>query len=190
MSLSKSENRKLSHTRTVTCKGYERTDGLWDIEGHMTDIKPFTFQNKDRGGEIKAGEPLHEMWVRLTINTDYEILNAEAVIEWAPFNYCSEIEGVYKKLIGLTIGPGWNRKAKELMAGTKGCTHLTELLGPMATTAYQTLFADKSKQHSSKPNSSKPRPGFLNSCHSLSESGPVVLEHWPEYHTKDADKSS
>src|SRR5512143_596133 len=61
-------SRKLLHTRTVQCYGYQREDGLWDIEGHMTDVKTYSFTNKDRGGEIRAGEPLHAMSIRLTLD--------------------------------------------------------------------------------------------------------------------------
>ena len=31
--------RKLMHTRAIECNGYEREDGLWDIEAHLTDTK-------------------------------------------------------------------------------------------------------------------------------------------------------
>ena len=32
--------RDLKHTRTIVCQGYEREDGLWDIEARLTDTKP------------------------------------------------------------------------------------------------------------------------------------------------------
>src|SRR3970282_2145791 len=31
--------RRLMHTRAIECTGYERDDGLWDIEAHLTDTK-------------------------------------------------------------------------------------------------------------------------------------------------------
>ena len=43
------------HTRTVECRGYLRDDGLWDIEGHMTDTKPFDIPNEDRGRRTRPG---------------------------------------------------------------------------------------------------------------------------------------
>ncbi len=30
-------SREHIHTRVVECRGYRRDDGLWDIEGHITD---------------------------------------------------------------------------------------------------------------------------------------------------------
>ena len=39
MPLSPAAPREHIHTRTVTCRGYRRKDGLWDIEGHLVDVK-------------------------------------------------------------------------------------------------------------------------------------------------------
>ena len=50
MPLTQTVRRKAMHTRVVTCHGYLREDGLWDIEGHMVDTKPYAFANADRGG--------------------------------------------------------------------------------------------------------------------------------------------
>ena len=69
----------IKHTRTITCKGYRRKDGLWDIEAHMTDIKTFSFENRDRGG-IQAGEPVHEMWCA-SPGPDFVIHDLEAVTD-------------------------------------------------------------------------------------------------------------
>ena len=65
--LSAPAGRELLHNRTVQCHGFRRADGLWDIEGHMTDIKTYDVPNKDRNG-IPAGVPIHEMWLRLTLD--------------------------------------------------------------------------------------------------------------------------
>lgn len=182
MPLSQPVKRKLAHTRVVTCKGYEREDGLWDIEGHMVDTKPFAFPNKDRGGEIKADEPLHGMWVRITIDLQMNIHDAEASTDFAPFNHCSTAAPMMKQIVGWTIGPGWNRKLKELMGGKKGCTHLMELLGPMATTAYQTMVSARSEYGKVDTKEQKTAPSFLNKCYALAVDSPVVKEHWPQFY--------
>jgi hypothetical protein len=174
--------RKLMHTRRIECRGYQREDGLWDIEAEMLDTKTFSFPNKDRGGEIKAGEALHGMGLRLTLDRDFLIHEAEASTDWSPFNVCPEITANYKRLIGLRIKPGWNRALKKLLGGAEGCTHLTELLGPLATTAFQTLYPHRRGEK--KPKAGDPeRPRILNSCHALSTDGEVVREHWPTFYT-------
>jgi hypothetical protein len=43
------------------------------------------------------------------------------------------------QLKGLRIGAGFGRIARERLSGAQGCTHLNELLIPLATTAFQTL---------------------------------------------------
>ena len=184
MPLSESVNRKLFHTRHVTCKGYKRDDGLWDIEGHIVDTKPYSFPNKDRGGEIQAGEPLHEMWIRLTIDTDMNVIDAEGCIDASPFSYCSAVSPIIKKLIGLQIAPGWTKKTRMLMGGTKGCTHLTELLGPIATTAYQTMVSARGEYANARENKDAAQPTFINQCFSLAVESPVVLENWPQFAKK------
>ena len=56
MPLSPSVERDHLHLRQVECRGFSRKDGLWDIEGHMTDKKSYGFPNKARG-HVEAGEP-------------------------------------------------------------------------------------------------------------------------------------
>ena len=190
MPLSTPTERKLTHTRVVTCLGYERHDKLWDIEGRIVDTKPYSFPNKDRGGEIKADEPLHDMSIRLTIDTNLKVLDAEAVIDGSPYNYCKCVTTIVKQLIGLQIAPGWTVKSKAAMGLNSGCTHLTELLGPMATTAIQTLFSIRPNLDTNdKAQDKKTSSPFINSCHSLLANSPVVKEHWPDlYRSNNLDE--
>ena len=92
--------------------------------------------SRDRG-EIEAGEPIHGMWLRLVVDSDFVVRDVEARMEQAPYAICQAIEPAHRKLIGATIGPGWSRRVHELLGGTGGCTHLREMLGRMATVAFQ-----------------------------------------------------
>ncbi len=181
MPLTNSAPRKLMHRRLITCQGYLRRDGLWDIEGHLLDTKTFNFRNRDRGGEIKPGEPVHDMWLRLTMDHDFLIHDVEAVMDYSPFNLCPRIGEAFKKLKGLRIGPGWNRKTKELLGGIQGCTHLVELLGPLATTAYQTIYGAHAENEDAQPQRGK--PGILDTCHALASDSEVVRDYWPRFYT-------
>ncbi len=181
MPLSQPGERTLTHTRVVTCHGYERPDNLWDIEGRIVDTKPYAFPNKDRGGEIKADEPLHDMSIRLTIDSELKVRDAEAVIDDSPYNYCQCVTPVVKQLIGLQIAPGWTIKSKSAMGSNRGCTHLTELLGPIATTAIQTIFSKKPRQDTKSARTTKKlSSSFIGSCHSYAPDSPVVKEYWPD----------
>lgn len=184
MPLSAPTPRQPSHTRVVTCHGFEREDGLWDIEGRIVDTKAYSFENKDRGGRIEAGEALHDMSLRLTIDIDMKIHDAEQCTDASPYNYCQSVEHFCKNLIGQTIGPGWTKLSRVKMGGGSGCTHLTELLLPMATTAFQTLVRAKYKNVTSgaKHIDTAKTPKFINSCHALQADGPIVREHWPQFY--------
>ena len=187
MPLTQTVRRKAMHTRVVTCHGYLREDGLWDIEGHMVDTKPYAFANADRGGFINANEPLHGMWVRLTIDDQFKIHDAEAVTDWSPFKHCSDIAPIFKQLIGESIGYGWNRKLKELMGGVRGCTHLTELLGPIATTAFQTVMSARPDYCGDLEGNAVDKPPYIDTCHMLKDSSEVVMKYWPRFYKPEAE---
>ena len=189
MPLSPPSPRKPIHTRNVECFGYIREDGLWDIEGHMTDVKSYAFTNSHRG-ELKPGEPVHNMWIRITVDDRLAIHNAEASTEHSPYAVCPAAADNYHKLIGLRIKSGWLNEVKERLGGTGGCTHLTELLGPMATTAFQTAWASRNKGREMvglpKLEDRQPkdrRPALLNTCHAYASDSPVVKENWPAFYT-------
>jgi hypothetical protein len=154
---------------------------LWDIEAHLIDIKTYSFDNQDRGGEIRAGEPVHEMRLRMTIDLEFRIHRLEAVTEQAPYRICSEASAVMERLAGLRIGPGWMRKVKQRVGGTRGCTHLIELLPVLATTAYQTLHFALEQQEREKTHRSPPT--ILDTCHALASDSPVVQREWPAFYT-------
>ncbi|HSS66736.1 MAG TPA: DUF2889 domain-containing protein [Gammaproteobacteria bacterium] len=179
MPLTRPAPRQLLHQRTVTCRGYRRDDGLLDIEGHLEDTKSYPFRNRDRG-EVPAGEPVHGMWLRLTIDEELEIHDAEASTEFAPYAVCPRITPNFKRLTGLRIGAGWMREVRKRVGGVQGCTHLVELLGPIATTAFQTLAGQRKAREPKPPLT---RPFFLDSCHALRSDGEVVKLHWPAYFT-------
>lgn len=180
MPLSDPAPREPRHLRTIECRGYRRADGLWDVEAHMTDTKSYAFANAHRG-EIKPGEPLHDMWLRLTLDDDLVIRKAEAAIDAGPFGVCPEIVPRFALLEGIAIGHGWSRKVRALVGGVCGCTHLVELLRPMATVAYQTIWSARESQ----PSDDRPKrkPGYLDRCHALRSDGEVVRQHYTEWYT-------
>jgi hypothetical protein len=169
------------HTRAIQCTGYEREDGLWDIEAHLVDTKPYAHTRRFGGRERESGQPIHQMWLRLTIDLDMKVHDAEAVTDDGPYPNCGAITPNFKSLIGATIGPGWRRKTLELLGGTKGCTHLVELLMPLGTTAFQATGRARESRNSGKPLTRKPYQ--LNSCHVYKDDTDAVLERWPQFYT-------
>ncbi|MBT5415020.1 MAG: DUF2889 domain-containing protein [Rhodospirillaceae bacterium] len=177
MPLSTPVDREHIHTRTVECRGYRRADGLWDIEGHLVDTKTYGFDNQDRG-RVEAGEPVHEMRLRLTIDDAFLIHEAEATTEYGPYRICGDIAPNFALLKGLTIGPGWRRGIQAAVGGTKGCTHLVEMLGPMATAAFQTIWPFNAKRRQ-RPEGQ--RPAMMGTCHAYAEDSAISRRLWPDY---------
>lgn len=187
MPLSPPVVREPLHKRRIECRGFRREDGLYDIEGHIVDTKAYSFSNDFRG-EIVAGEALHEMWLRLTIDDEMRVHDVEAVTDNAPYRACPEIAPNFKALKGMRIAPGWNQAVKDKLGGVQGCTHLVELLGPIATVAYQTLVSIRKKKLADTPKGK--RPGVLDTCHAYSSEGEVVRKNWPDFYTGPADATT
>jgi hypothetical protein len=162
------------HRRAIEIQGYKREDGLYDIEGHLVDAKPYDF--KLAAGLRRAGEPVHDMWLRITVDRTLTIVDAAASMDAMPYvGECNAIEPAYRKLVGLAIRPGFHQRLKELLGGVRGCTHVTELAGMLATAAFQTM-AGQGLQDPEK------KPFQLNGCHALAETSRVVGRFYPKWY--------
>lgn len=175
------------HKRRVECCGYLRDDGLWDIEGHLVDTKTYDLNDFDRG-PTPAGEAVHEMRLRLTVDDDLNVVDVEARIVWAPYDMCGDIVPNFQALKGLAIKSGWTQKTRELLGGTRGCTHLLELLGPIATTAFQTVYPLRAKRE--REQGVRKRPPMIDSCHSYASNSPVIEKRFPEFYTGGKKKAA
>lgn len=176
MPLSPPAIRRPIHSRAITCEGFRREDGLWDIEGVLIDTKSYDCPHRLGGGAIPAGEPVHRMRVRVTVDDALLVHEVEAVIENAPFSPCAGIAPDFASLAGLSLGTGFLREVRQRFGGTKGCTHLIELMGPVATTAFQTIYPILSREQGESE-----RPKVIDSCHALAADGPVVAQAWPQF---------
>lgn len=195
MPLSPPVGRQHLHTRRVTCQGFFREDGLWDIEGRITDEKTYEHSNEWRG-QLKPGDFVHDMSIRLTVDHSFTIVDVEAVTDKSPYRICGDVTPDFKKLIGLRIGGGFHREVRARLGGVHGCTHIVELLGPVATTAFQTVSSGKARElnraHRAKnghvpepPAEPKPRrkPYVVDTCHAWAANGPVAKRWAPDFYT-------
>jgi hypothetical protein len=166
------------HRRTIEIQGYKRDDGLFDIEGHLVDAKPHDF--KLAAGVRKAGEPVHGMWLRITVDRQLHIVDAAAAMDAMPYvGHCNQIVPAYKLLVGLAIRPGYQQRVKELLGGVRGCTHITELAGSLATAAFQTMAGQGLQDPARKPFQ-------IDRCHALAANGAVVGRFYPRWYTGTA----
>lgn len=181
MPLSKPAPRQHIHTREIKCQGYLRDDGLWDIEGVIIDTKTYSFDNQDRDG-IAAGEPIHHMVVRLTVDDAMVVQAAEAVTKGSPFTICEQGAPPVSGLKGLKIGPGWRKAVSGVLGRTKGCTHIRDMImGPVAQAAYQTIIPMRNRKNAGKQ--PKRAPAVLGTCVAYDPAGPIVQRMWPQFST-------
>ena len=198
MPLSPPPERELLHSRDIVLRGYRRTDGLYDIEAQLTDTKSYGSANHHRG-YIDAGEPIHGMWLRLTVDEQRRIVACEAASDHTPYAICASAAPNFSRLAGLQIKPGFLKEAARRVGGTLGCTHLRELLQQMATTAYQTIDPARAKREAEAAGESDPpgsdrldmritakmggAPAILNTCIAYATDSPVVQRRWPLLYT-------
>jgi hypothetical protein len=186
MPLSDPQERTLLHQRDIRLRGYERADGLFDVEAELQDTKTYGFGNHDRGW-IEPGEPLHHMLARLTVDEDMLIVAFEASTERGPYGICPQAAPNFARLAGLRIGRGFLRAANERVGGTVGCTHLRELLQQMATVAFQTLYTKRVKRREAANAEATAeggaKPPLLGTCLAYAPDSPVVKRQWPRAYT-------
>ena len=168
--------RELTHTRRVRYEGYKRADGLWDIEAHLLDTKNHDFHLKT--GVRRAGQAIHDMWLRVTIDKSFTIVDAQAAMDAVPYpGGCEKIPPAYKKLIGLNLVRGFRKRVWETFGGIKGCTHLTEMLAGLPTAAIQTFAGEMPEDTEDGP-----KPFQLDQCHALETTSETVRVWYPKWY--------
>ncbi len=173
------------HVRNIDCRGYERSDGLWDIEATLTDTKHQAMESHERG-IIPPGEPIHRMSLCVTLDLDLVIRDIQVDMDYTPFRLCKSASDKMERLVGLRIGSGWMRIAKERIGRQNSCTHVMELLGPISTTAYQTMhWAIEERE---KNRGIRSEPAILDQCISLSRNTDVVKAMWPEFYSGNSEE--
>lgn len=167
------------HRRVIDIQGYRRADGQYDIEAHLVDTKTYGFESKHRG-RIGPGDPLHGLWLRLTVDEDMLVTECVASSDHTPYAICPAAAPNFARLAGLRIGPGFNRAVAERVGGVQGCTHLREVLAQMATVAFQTLYPARRKQEQADAETAPAKkPALLGTCVAYAPDSPVTLARWP-----------
>ena len=164
------------HLRRIELRGYRRRDGLYDIEARMVDTKTDELRLAD-GTLVPRGQALHDMSVRMVVDEALTVVDIVASTDASPFGICREATDTLKTMKGLRIAHGWSQAVRERLSGRRGCTHLTELLGPLATVAFQTL----SQVRQAKPTAvdANGRPLKIDSCYAYASDREVVKRLWP-----------
>lgn len=179
------------HTRSVRVDAYRRDDGQWDLEAELVDVKPH--DTPLQSGVRKAGEAMHAMRLRVTINDELDVVDAIAVSDSVPYpGYCERIVGDYRKLVGLNLVRGFRAALRERLGERNGCTHLTELAQSLPTAAVQAFAGDERwrKKMERQAAGEGARPFQIDRCHALRSDGPAVERYYPAWFRKSEKRSS
>lgn len=168
------------HSRSIDMRGYKRSDGLYEVEGRVVDRKSYDFVPLLHNGQfVSAGEPIHEMVVRLVYDERLVVRAIDSSTLVAPYSNCAQGGQALQSVVGLAMTNGWSKEVKKRLGGSRCCTHLMELLIPMATTAFQSLSANSRTQPERLDATGRPRK--IDSCYAYSADGELVQRQWPEY---------
>lgn len=174
--------RQASHQRTIQVSSFRRSDGLWDIEGHLSDVWPEPVPRS--GGVLPAGQAMHSMWLRLTLDRSATIVAVQAVTDAGPYDQaCSAINPAYLQLVGVQVARGWREAVRRLLGRTAGCTHLNELATVMGSAVQQAMWTDLQAP-------SDVRPFSIDGCHALRSDGPQVAEFFPQWYRPESPSES
>jgi hypothetical protein len=170
-----SKGRKKIHTRKIEVSTYEYDEQRIIVEGILKDDR---YQDTHAvTGETFPRGVIHHMGIRLLINCSSLLIeDIDVDLIAVPREACRETIACLAPIKGLTISRGFTAKVKKLAGGSKGCTHLLELLQAMAPAAVQGYAAHQSQK---PPDSHSDHAKFImkyliNTCHAWREDGPYV----------------
>lgn len=179
--------RRPLHRRALDVLVFAREDGLFDVEARLVDTKSHDIL---LGGITRrAGDPVHDMRLDLTLDAQLTIVDAGSSTLQMPYpGACDEHGGVYRQLVGLNLMQGFRQAVLERLGGTRGCTHLTELCQVLPTAVIQALAG--SVIDTREGDASGHAPFQLDRCHALRRDGPTVAKHYPRWHRATESSSS
>lgn len=176
------------HHRKLDLTFYRRSDGLFEVEGRLVDTKTESFRTALATEDTAPGDPIHDITVRLVVDQDLLVHEAHALMAATPFPVCVGARDTLAPLKGLTIGAGWNKKVRERLGGAASCSHMVELMGPMATTAIQGLAPQRIKNINAPENEDQ-RLAKVDSCYAYSGERELVARLWPHLHRPAGGKA-
>ena len=133
-------DRQPRHIRSVRYQSFERSDGLWDVEGELIDTKAMDVPRLG-SGIFRAGEPIHHMHIRVTVDTRLVVHAIEAAMDAHPIQGCPAALEAMQRMVGCCMAKGWRKAIEANLGKVAGCTHMRELLMNMATAAFQSIGA-------------------------------------------------
>jgi Protein of unknown function (DUF2889) len=170
------------HHRRIDMRGFRRSDGLFELEGRVTDRKPVDFAPPSDVRVIPAGAAIHDMGVRLVFDEAMVVREVSTFIDAWPYADCPGGGASLQALVGLPITGGWAAEVRKRLPTSETCTHLREILLPMASAAFQAMTVTRLEQP--PPVDTQGRPAQLNSCYAYGSDRQIVARRWPQFARK------
>ena len=179
--------RQLKHRRSIDVEVFSRGDGAWEVDAHLSDVKTRDTQLAE--GVRHAGDPIHDMLLRLVVDERLNILEAGSQTRSMPYpGLCDAHGDAYARLAGLNLLRGFRHAVKERLGGVLGCTHLTELAQVLPTAVIQGFAGEVIDTRGHAESSAKPFQ--LDRCHALRADGPAVRAYYPRWYRPPASVDS
>ena len=174
-----SPERQLSHQRSIDVRVYSRGTGLWEVDATVRDVRA-----KDATtitGVLPAGQPIHDMLLRLVVDEQFNVIEAGARTDAQPYPGACESHGdTYGQLVGLNLMRGFRRAVRERVGGVLGCTHITEHSQVLPTAVMQAFAGQAVDLRGSDAGSAQPMQ--IDGCHALRADGAVVATYYPRWY--------
>ena len=169
-------DRQLKHRRQIDVQVFARGDGLWEVDATLSDVK--TRDSQLAGGIRPAGEPIHDMHLRLVVDERFHIVAAGSETLAMPYaGQCDQHDDAYASLAGLNLLRGFRQALNQRVGGTVGCTHITELAQVLPTAVVQAFAGEVIDTRGEGAE----RPFQLDRCHALRSDGEVVRLFYPRW---------
>ena len=174
-------SRQLKHSRAIAVQIFSRGDGLWEVDAELTDTKT---RDAALAGDVRpAGQPIHDMLLRLVVDERFNVLESGAATRAMPYpGVCDEHGDAYGRLVGLNLLKGFRQEVRQRLGGVLGCTHLTELSQVLPTAVVQAFAGEVIDTRGDEP--SGQQPFQIDRCHALRSDGPAVQAFYPRWYRR------
>ena len=175
--------RQLKHRRSIDVQIYARGNGLWEVDAHITDVR--TRETRMATGMLAAGEPIHDMLVRLVVDEGFNVVEAGAQTLAMPYpGQCDAFSAVYGRLVGLNLMRGFRQAVRERLGGVQGCTHINELTQVLPTAVVQAFAGEVIDTRGDREDSQQPFQ--IDRCNALRADGLTVKTYYPRWYRSSA----
>ena len=175
------------HVRRIEFRGFQRSDGLFEVEGCLTDRKPIDFQPPSGSRVVRANDPIHDLGVRVIFDGDMVVRAVQTFFRDYPYKDCRGGGDALQAMVGARIGAGWSSEVRKRLPSSETCTHQKEIMVGLASAAIQAMTVKRLRLPDAVD--AEGRPLKVGSCYAYDESREIVLQRWPAFHRPRPEKT-